>query len=233
MDMELRAKKFAMRAHGAIDQRRKYTNEPYIAHPAAVVELVRGVPHTPEMLCAAWLHDTVEDTPVALGEIEYEFGIEVGALVEMLTDVSKPSDGNRSVRKAIDREHTAKANPQAKTIKLADLIVNTRDIVERDPVFAKVYIPEKVLLLEVLRGGDEALWNIAHDMVIKYLAATQVKNAVVSGEGREQVWQQDWFDDTVAEYQMMGMPEKEAKEQAMSDWYTYKVPNVQPDSSAS
>ena len=62
------AKKFATHAHG--DQKRKYTLEPYIAHPAAVVELVRGVPHTEAMLCAAWLHDVVEDTPVTIDEVE-------------------------------------------------------------------------------------------------------------------------------------------------------------------
>lgn len=58
--MEERAKDFATRYHASIDQRRKYTGEPYITHPAAVVELVRSVPHTEAMICAAWLHDTVE-----------------------------------------------------------------------------------------------------------------------------------------------------------------------------
>lgn len=52
--MEQRAREFAEAAHARIDQRRKYTGEPYIAHPAAVVELVRSVPHTDEMIAAAW-----------------------------------------------------------------------------------------------------------------------------------------------------------------------------------
>ena len=163
--MEQRAKDFATLFHASIDQRRKYTGEPYISHPAAVVELVRSVPHTEDMICAAWLHDTVEDTPATLDEIEEVFGFNVAAMVEMLTDVSKPSDGKRATRKEIDREHTAKASPQAKTIKLADLIDNTRSIVERDPAFAKVYLAEKSMLLEVLRDGDATLWEMAHRMV--------------------------------------------------------------------
>lgn len=163
--MEERAKDFATRYHASIDHKRKYTDEPYIAHPAAVVELVRSAPHTESMVCAAWLHDTVEDTPCTLDEIERVFGFEVATLVEMLTDVSKPGDGNRAVRKEIDRAHTAKASPQAKTIKLADLIDNTHSIVERDPAFAKVYLAEKALLLEVLREGDAALWEMAHGML--------------------------------------------------------------------
>lgn len=161
--MEERARDFATRYHAS--QRRKYTGEPYITHPAAVADLVRSVQHTEAMICAAWLHDTVEDTPATLDEIERVFGFEVAALVERLTDISKPSDGTRAVRKAIDREHTARASPQAKTIKLADLIDNTRSIVERDPSFAKVYLSEKALLLEVLRDGDATLWEMAHGML--------------------------------------------------------------------
>lgn len=161
--MEQQAKDFATRYHASIDHRRKYTGEPYITHPAAVVELVRSVPHTEAMICAAWLHDTVEDTPCTLDEIERVFGFEVATLVEMLTDVSKQSDGNRATRKGIDREHTAKVSPQAKTIKLADLIDNTQSIVAHNPAFAKVYLAEKALLLEVLRDGDATLWEMAHE----------------------------------------------------------------------
>lgn len=159
--LEQKAKAFATKCHEDIKQVRKYTGEPYINHPAAVVEIVRSVPHTEAMLCAAWLHDTVEDTNTTINDIKREFGEEVAKLVEMLTDVSKPSDGNRKKRKAIDREHTAKASPQAKTIKLADLIDNTKTIVAFDPEFAKVYLAEKRLLLDVLGDGDKTLFDLA------------------------------------------------------------------------
>ena len=156
---------FAMNAHNG--QFRKYTGEPYIVHCAGVVELVRKCVHTPEMVAAAWLHDTVEDCGVTLATIEEKFGAKVAALVEQLTDVSKPSDGNRAVRKAIDRAHTAKATWKAKTIKLADLIDNSRSIIERDPEFAKVYLAEKRLLLdEALHNeGDRGLWAMADEIV--------------------------------------------------------------------
>jgi len=158
--MEQRARAFAESAHAG--QVRKYTGEPYITHPAAVVELVRSVPHTPHMIAAAWLHDVVEDTPITLSIIEAAFGSKVSVLVEQLTDVSRPEDGNRKTRKAIDREHTARASPEAKTIKLADLIDNTRPIVERDPEFARVYLEEKRLLLEALTEGDPVLYAMAN-----------------------------------------------------------------------
>ena len=173
-----KARIFATAAHHAAGNVRKYTGEPYINHPAAVVELVASVPHTPEMLAAAWLHDTVEDTGVSLGLIEAEFGPEVADMVEMLTDVSHANDGLRAHRKRIDREHTAKASPAAKTIKLADLIDNTRSIVARDPEFAKVYMAEKALLLEVLIGGDAMLFVTAHDLVTEFLAS-------IRAQGRE------------------------------------------------
>ncbi|HET8685116.1 MAG TPA: HD domain-containing protein, partial [Methanosarcina sp.] len=87
-NLERLAMEYAAEAHAAINQRRKYTDEPYIVHPAGVVELVRSVKHTEAMLCAAWLHDTVEDTGASLFEIRGIFGKEVAEMVEMLTDVS-------------------------------------------------------------------------------------------------------------------------------------------------
>jgi (p)ppGpp synthase/HD superfamily hydrolase len=161
-DLEARALAFATAAHGAIDQRRKYTGEPYIVHPVAVAELVRSVPHTPAMLAAAYLHDVVEDTPVTIEAVRAAFGPEVGELVDWLTDISRPQDGNRRVRKELDRQHLAKAPPAAKTIKLADLIDNTLTIRQHDPSFWRVYRREKLALLEVLREGDPALWQQAY-----------------------------------------------------------------------
>lgn len=163
MSLESRAKEFATQKH--FGQVRKYTGEPYVNHPAAVVEIVRSVAHTEAMLAAAWLHDTVEDTDTTLQEVMELFGIEVGAFVEMLTDVSRPADGNRAFRKCIDCEHTAKAMPPAKTIKLADLIDNSYSIIKCDPPFAKVYLKEKALLLQVLTEGDRELWDRAKFMV--------------------------------------------------------------------
>lgn len=167
--LESRARAFAARHHGAVDQRRKYTGEPYIAHPGAVADRVRGVAgHTEAMLAAAWLHDTVEDTRATLADVRREFGDEVATLVEMLTDVSRPEDGNRAARRAIDRAHTAKASPEAKTIKLADLLDNLPRIFEHDPKFAKVYAAECALLLDVLREGDAGLWALARSLLSLY-----------------------------------------------------------------
>ena len=171
VSLEEKAKLLATEWHSSINQVRKYTGEPYINHPAAVVEIVRAVPHTEEMLAAAWLHDTVEDTAATLDEIHDLCGHKVAVLVEMLTDVSKPEDGNRAKRKAIDREHTALASPAAMTIKLADLIDNSSSILSRDPKFAEVYIKEKGLLLKVLMRGDLVLWNRANDIVLDYMNA--------------------------------------------------------------
>lgn len=150
---------FAKAAHASIDQRRKYTNEPYLVHPIAVAEIVKSVPHTPEMVAAALLHDVAEDVAhISLMDIHDEFDDGVAELVYWLTDVSKPSDGNRAKRKQMDLEHISKAPPAAKTIKIADLIDNTKTIKERDPDFWRVYRHEKLRLLEVLKEGDATLW---------------------------------------------------------------------------
>jgi (p)ppGpp synthase/HD superfamily hydrolase len=158
MDLVHKAQVFAIAAHSAVGQKRKYTGEPYFVHPAEVARIVAGVSgSTPEMVAAAWLHDTVEDTGVTTTDIHMNFGPEVAVLVGWLTDVSKPEDGNRAVRKAIDREHTARAPAEAQTVKLADLISNSKSIVEHDPAFAKTYLEEKRLMLEVMTKGDPTL----------------------------------------------------------------------------
>ena len=163
--LEKNAAAFAAHAHESIGQRRKYSDEPYIVHPAAVAAIVRSVPHDEAMLAAAWLHDTVEDTGVTLDEIERAFGSDVAQLVEMLTDVSKPEQGNRRLRKEIDRVHTAKASPRAKTVKLADLIHNSDSILKHGPGFAVKFIREMEALLAVLGEGDRTLLAQARAIV--------------------------------------------------------------------
>lgn len=164
-DLIVRARSFATEAHQRIDQRRKYTNQPYQEHLKSVAELVASVTDDAEMIAAAWLHDTVEDTPATFGDIERVFGRKVRDLVAHLTDVSKPADGNRAVRKAIDRHHTAQAPVEAKTIKLADLIDNCRDICRHDAKFGRVYLAEANDLLAVLGDGDARLYRLAQKTV--------------------------------------------------------------------
>ncbi|MBD9623384.1 bifunctional (p)ppGpp synthetase/guanosine-3',5'-bis(diphosphate) 3'-pyrophosphohydrolase [Ensifer sp. ENS06] len=154
-DLENSALQFATRAHG--EQKRKYDGRPYIVHPIAVAEIVRSVPHTPEMIAAALLHDTVEDTDATLLELNEAFGPKVATLVAWLTDISTPFHGNRQVRKELDRQHLASAPAAAKTVKLADLIDNAIAIKAGDPNFWKVFGAEMKRLLEVLGDGDETL----------------------------------------------------------------------------
>ena len=152
-----KARIFATAAHAAVAQLRKYTGEPYIVHPADVVRIVSTVEHTDEMLAAAWLHDVVEDTGVTNEVIRAEFGDKVAELVGWLTDVSRPEQGNRATRKAIDRAHSAMAPAEAQTIKLADLISNTRSIMAHDEKFANTYLEVMSLLLEVMIKGSPVL----------------------------------------------------------------------------
>lgn len=151
-EQEVRAMKFAKLAHGA--QQRKYTGLPYITHTMAVAHILHeyGYNQTREhsdMRIAAYLHDVVEDTPVPIGLVYKEFGDRVGELVFWLTDVSRPQDGNRELRKKLDRTHLWAASAEAQIIKCADCLDNGRDIQKNDPDFFKVYRRE---IQELLRG---------------------------------------------------------------------------------
>lgn len=139
------------------DQKRKYTGEPYIVHPLEVAGLVAEVGASDDAVIAALFHDLVEDTGVTLQLIGGAFGPRVAQLVHEVTDVSRKEHGNRAARKALDMAHLANASPEGQTIKLADLISNTRSIAQNDPDFSKVYFYEKEALLCVLTKGDPRL----------------------------------------------------------------------------
>ena len=162
MDIIERAQLIATTAHAAINQRRKYTDDPYIVHPQAVAELVMDFGGRDKMIAAAWLHDVAEDTAITVDWLCQQMGDDVAKLVDEVTDKSTPADGNRRARKRIDLEALAKASPEAQTIKLADLIDNTRTIIAYDPGFARTHLREKQALLRVLTKGNYALYREAY-----------------------------------------------------------------------
>lgn len=162
------ARAYAEAAHTAIGQKRKYTNEPYIYHPEAVVEILQGIKAPDFVLAAAWLHDVVEDTQVTMDDLRRQFPADVCETVYWVTDISKPEDGNRAVRKEIDRQHYGRGTYWSKTLKLADIIDNSKDIVPHDENFAKVWMREKQLLLDVLTDSDPRLFAQAQQQIMDY-----------------------------------------------------------------
>ena len=164
--MVVEAKMFATAAHAAIGQKRKYSGDDYIVHPQRVAAIVERHGGTDEMIAAAWLHDTVEDTDVTPILITKMFGVDVADIVEGLTDISLPDDGNRAKRKSIDRMHSANASTEAQFVKCADIIDNSWDIAENDLSFAKVYKSEVFLLLNAMtKVKHTEIWEQAMQSV--------------------------------------------------------------------
>lgn len=116
-----------------VDQRRKGLRaEPYINHLTEVAELVARATDAAELdvIIAAVLHDTVEDTGVSLQEIADQFGAEVAGLVaEVSDDKSLP----KAERKRLQVEHAPHASRGAKLIKLADKTANLRALAASPP----------------------------------------------------------------------------------------------------
>lgn len=176
------AYEFAKMAHqsvinedGTVGQKRKYTNEPYEIHPYEVAVMVSNSCHNdPVNVAVAVLHDVVEDTKYTLDDIHNHF-ISLGYDEEMVidlvqgvrevTDVSQKSDGNRKVRKNIDKLHAWEASPRRQTVKLADIINNSSTIMTRDKGFAKVWGKEKADVVVGLTKGDPQLIKIAEKLV--------------------------------------------------------------------
>lgn len=163
---------FANAAHAAVGQLRKYSLEPYIVHPREVRSILLTFSHKKVELwqeAVALGHDLLEDTKITYDLILIEFGKEIADGILWLTDISKPTDGNRSVRKAIDCEHIGSAPPDVKTIKLADLISNSKSIVENDIGFARTYLREKEKILRVCSDADQGLLEEAEKVLCESL----------------------------------------------------------------
>ena len=153
MNLVERAIRFATIAHA--NQKRKYTGEPYVNHPIAVSRTLESFGESDHnVLAAAVLHDVIEDTEANVFDIADFFNQRVAVLVFSLTDKSIGIEADRATRKKIDRESIADAPREAKDIKLCDLIDNIESIVKHDKSFAKIYLEEKRLLLEVLENGS-------------------------------------------------------------------------------
>ena len=140
-----RAIVFAVKAHAGTERRGK--GFPYIVHPMEAMEIVATMTPDQELLAAAALHDTVEDTDVTIEQIRAEFGDRVADLVKDESDVfvegvSEQDSWHDRKRAAIER--IAKAPRDAKMVALGDKLSNMRAI-------ARDYALK----------GDE-LWKIFH-----------------------------------------------------------------------
>lgn len=154
------ALQFAMQAHAG--QTRKYTNEPYIVHPIQVAGLIGAVDSSDRSYCVALLHDVIEDCGVTHENLVHVFGPEIAFGVQMLSDMET---GNRAYRKEASRIRLSCAPFWVQNIKVCDLIANTSSILTHDPKFAKTYLEEKRLLLNVLTKADERLILIARNQI--------------------------------------------------------------------
>jgi len=136
---------FAVKAHAGTERRGK--GFPYIVHPMEAVEIVSTITSDQELLAAAALHDTVEDTAVTVEQLRAEFGDRVASLVADESDtftegVSEQDSWHSRKQAAIDR--LSKASHDAKIVALGDKLSNMRAI-------ARDYSVK----------GD-SLWNIFH-----------------------------------------------------------------------
>jgi guanosine-3',5'-bis(diphosphate) 3'-pyrophosphohydrolase len=131
LDAILDALQFAALKHR--DQRRKDLEaSPYINHPIALANVLwreAGVTQ-PDVIAAALLHDTIEDTDTTEAELRERFGRKVAAMVMEVTD-DKTLD--KATRKRLQIDHAPKLSRGAKLVKLADKICNLRDMAASPP----------------------------------------------------------------------------------------------------
>lgn len=159
---------YADNAHG--EQMRKYTPERYIVHPVRVMETCRQYDSRLPVLAAALLHDVLEDTPVTEAEtldflltvMDPKDAKQTLELVIEMTDVyvrSAYPHLNRKERKQKELERIATTNPDAQTIKYADILDNSTEMAAMDEGFAHRYLKECLAILKVADKGDKGLYE--------------------------------------------------------------------------
>ena len=166
-DLFDRAAKFAIDAHRGAE--RKGKGYPFILHPMEAAAIVASISNDPELLAAAILHDTVEDTDVSLEQIRHEFGDRVMTLVFNETS-HLPHNAPWRVRKKAQADHIASAPRDSKIVAIGDKLSNLRTIVTDyrqidDALWQRFRAP---------KGKDDILWyyTILAD-ALKELAGTQ------------------------------------------------------------
>jgi len=138
-----RAIVFALRAHAGTERRAK--GFPYIVHPLEAVTIVATMTSDQELLAAAVLHDTVEDTDVTIDQIRAEFGDRIASLVAADSDMpvqNMNAEDSWYVRKQAAIDRIAASSHDAKIVAMGDKLSNMRAI-------ARDYVMQ----------GD-ALWNL-------------------------------------------------------------------------
>jgi len=161
---------FAAKKH--VNQKRKGAdNQPYINHPLEVLHLLTGVGKVEDfdILIAAVLHDTIEDTKTTEEEITKLFGANVCKMVlELTDDKSLP----KAERKQLQIEHAPHISKGARQIKLCDKISNIRDVMENPPDgWSEKRRSEYVLwgekVVAGLRGANENLEKRFDELMAK------------------------------------------------------------------
>lgn len=161
-DIQLVLKAAAFAAWKHRDQRRKdVAGTPYINHPLALAQLLaeEAAVTDPEILAAALLHDTVEDTKTTLDELSGAFGNRIAAIVAEVTD---DKSLEKQARKDLQVVRAASSSNSAKLVKMADKICNLRDVATNPPKDwstkrRQVYFDWAKRVVDQVRGASPAL----------------------------------------------------------------------------
>ncbi|MCV6637624.1 HD domain-containing protein [Candidatus Albibeggiatoa sp. nov. NOAA] len=159
-DLFIRALEFA--AHKHCDQKRRDAGQtPYINHPIQVANILWQIGQVQDenVLSAALLHDTLEDTDTQPEELEKAFSQDILTLVQ---EVSDDKSLPKAERKRLQIVHAATISSQAKLIKLADKIANIQDIGQAPPTGWSLerrleYLDWSEKVIQALRGVNPAL----------------------------------------------------------------------------
>jgi len=169
LSLLFKALSFSAEKH-AKQRRKDIDKTPYINHPISLANILAQRWVIDEnVLCAAILHDTIEDTETTVDELQEHFGEKITSIVLEVTD---DKSLEKSVRKQKQVEHAASISHEAKLVKLADKIANITDIINTPPADwssdrKKEYFEWAKAVVDNLRGAHQGLEKDFDDLINK------------------------------------------------------------------
>lgn len=156
---------FAKKKHKG--QFRKFSKDPYIIHPIRVANILKNINEKDDVIMAAYLHDTIEDTNTTYEEIKDKFGLIIANLVKELTKNRSEIEKIGKVKYLINKINNMSID--ALTIKLADRLDNVMELSKSDQEFKEKYEEETIEILDKLNRKLNPNQKILYNLIMNKL----------------------------------------------------------------
>lgn len=222
-----RAIEFAVKAHSNSERRGK--GFPYVIHPLEAMEIVSTMTSDQELLAAAVLHDTVEDTEVTIDDIRREFGERVASLVDIESDIvveGKSEEDSWKERKQAAIDRIENSSREAKMVSMGDKLSNMRAIwrdyeTMGDRIWNIFHVRDKALHEWHYRGLAHSMYELGGTFAFREF--TNLIDKVFGPETKPELIDMEDYEESGDGFTAISYNHKDGKK--MIKLYSEKIPH--------